>query len=192
MSPAAKSDTLRVCAREGCDEVCPTRRHRYCTARCRRLAEGERRAARERAATAAELAAAKQRVVEQVKVVHWLAGAAQAAGVSRSTVYRWKRDDPDFAAAVEDAMCISADMREVELMAAAQRQDWEQVKIRNAVCRRIDANYLRRARIGDRSERAERHAAAHESDATAELLVAERAGARAALEEARARRLVAV
>jgi len=187
MSSAVKSDTPRVCARDACDEVCPTRRHRYCATRCRRLAEGDRRAARERAATAAALAESKARVVEQVEQLYYLAAAARAAGVARSTAYRWLDTDPAFAAEVDVARRIAADMREIDVMAAARTRDWDQLRAAVTVCKRIDANELRRVRAGDRSDRHDRHAA---RDTPAEEIPA--AECDEALEWARRPLLVAV
>ena len=157
MKGATKSDVLCVCARDGCEEVCPTRRHRYCTPKCRTRAKTDRRLARARAQTAEQLAAAKARVVEQVKQLYYLAPAAEVAGVSRSTAYRWLDTDDEFAAEVSIARRIAADMREVDVLAAAKHRDTAALNAAIAVARRIDANELRRVRAGDRSERRERH-----------------------------------
>lgn len=153
---AAKRDTPRVCAREGCDNDLPARRRLYCGDACRDQAKIDRRLARARAETAAELAATKAAVVEQVKEFYYLAGAAQLVGVSRSTVYRWLDTDPDFAAEVEIARRIASDMRELAVMHAAKTNP-DALRGAVAVARRIDANELRRVRAGDRSNRQDRH-----------------------------------
>lgn len=171
MKGAAKQDTPRVCARNGCDQEPPTRRHRYCTPACRARAKTDRRLARARAATAEQLAATKARVIEQVKALYYLTAAAQSAGVSRSTAYRWLDTDPDFAAEVDIARRIAADTREVDVLVAAQPKtvgvdadghpvqavDFDALKAAVTVARRIDANELRRVRAGDRSNRQDRH-----------------------------------
>jgi len=122
-------------------------------------------------------------VVERVAVVHFLAPAAAAAGVPRSLAYRWLGEDARFAAAVEVARQVSADMREVDLMVAAESEDVVAVRCREAVLRRIDANFARRA-AWRRLDRLDRAAA----EPAAGAAVPED-GAAAVLEAVEARRL---
>lgn len=152
MSPAEIPDVPRVCAREGCDTELSGRQRKYCSTRCRRLAEKDRRLARAREATAAALAETKGRVLEMVKEFYYVSAGAQAAGVARSTVYGWIDTDPEFAAGIERARLIASDMREIAVLDAAQRGDRTRVLNAMSVCQRIDANEARRRRAAARRQ----------------------------------------
>ena len=45
---------------------------------------------------------------------HPVRGACEAAGYARRCVYRWRKEDPDFAAAWAEAMAIAGDLLEEE------------------------------------------------------------------------------
>ena len=64
----------------------------------------------------------KEVLVEELRKRPIVQGACQKVGIGRATFYRWRKDDPAFAAAIDDAVETGAgivnDMAESQLMTA--------------------------------------------------------------------------
>lgn len=64
----------------------------------------------------------KELVIEQLKKTPIVQVVAEKVGIHRSTIYRWKAADPDFAQAVDDAMeqsiSLINDLAESQLISA--------------------------------------------------------------------------
>lgn len=61
----------------------------------------------------------KQRFLAKLELGNAAAGAAKLAGVARSTVFGWKKNDPEFALAWEDSVHAAVDKVETSLMRRA-------------------------------------------------------------------------
>lgn len=71
---------------------------------------------------ALRIAGQKTALIEQMKKIPIVQVACEKVGVGRSTFYLWKKDDPDFAAAVDEAIGdgtgLVNDMAESQLLSA--------------------------------------------------------------------------
>jgi predicted site-specific integrase-resolvase len=70
--------------------------------------------------------------LEELKKVPIVQVACEKTGVSRNTVYRWKRDDKDFAAEFDDALAEGVnyvnDMSESQLLQLIKDQNFSAVR----------------------------------------------------------------
>ncbi len=70
--------------------------------------------------------------LEELKKVPIVQVACEKSGISRNTLYRWKRDDPEFAKALEDALADGVafvnDMSESQLLQLIKDKSFSAVR----------------------------------------------------------------
>ncbi len=70
--------------------------------------------------------------LEELKKVPIVQVACEKSGISRNTLYRWKRDDPEFAKALEDALVDGVafvnDMSESQLLQLIKEKSFPAVR----------------------------------------------------------------
>ena len=69
--------------------------------------------------------------IEQLKSIPIISVAAEKVGISRNTVYRWKKEDPEFKKHMEEALAEGEafvnDMSESQLLSLIKEKNWSAI-----------------------------------------------------------------